>query len=100
MSSGTRVTVTRYYNHHHYHSLEEIDEIIVETKEQVSETWGEIFALCASTPNDIIPLGKGIIPLEFVKKRLDELREYLNYLNDKLDALFDIKDGWETREED
>lgn len=99
MSSGTRVTISRYYNGKHYMNTEEIDEKIIKFKNQVEETWGEILALCAATPKDIVPQCEDI-PLAYVKKHLNELRSYLDYLDYELSALYDIKEGWETKEED
>lgn len=100
MSSGTRITVCRYYNGHHYYSVEDIDDHINEYKERIEQTWSEILALCVATPNHIVPSNTGEEPLSYIINVLEEKRGYLDFLNEKLNALYDIRDGWDTREED
>ena len=98
MSSGTKVTVERYYNRHHYHSIAEIDELINEKNKLIEQRWGEILSLCTATPKDITPTGEE--PLSYVTSLLAELRLLIDGYEYDLQALCDIKDGWETKEED
>ena len=98
MSSGTYVKVGRYYNHHHYHSIAEIDEKIVEVSKKIEEVWARILSLCTATPRDITPQEEE--PVQYINDRLEILREYLEDCDYQLQALHDIKEGWETREED
>lgn len=98
MSSGTLVKVERYYNRHHYRSIAEIDEKIKDTKKLIEQWWGTILGICTATPKDITPEGES--PIEYIESRLFECREAINYLECELQAMCDIKEGWETKEED
>ena len=98
MSSGTYVKVERYYNRHHYKSIEEIDENIMQATKDVAAVWADILSMCVATPKDITPTNEE--PMLYVTERLKYLRECLEDAEYKLQALHDIKDGWETREED
>lgn len=98
MSSGTSVTLTLYFNRHHYNSIAEIDEEIVETKQDIEKVWATIKALCVATPKDVTPQGEE--PLYFICHCLEDNRELLNDYESRLYALECIKRGWDTREED
>jgi len=98
MSSGTLVKVERYYNRHHYGSIAEIDERIITATKERDDVWASILALCMATPRDITPDGED--PVQYVNERLADLRELLGDAEYNLQALHDIRDGWETREED
>lgn len=98
MSSGTLVRLQRYYNRHHYESKAEIDESIQDTKKVIEQWWGTILGICTATPKDITPEGEN--PIEYIESKLFECRDAINNLECELQAMYDIKDGWETREED
>lgn len=98
MSSGTFVKVERYYNHHHYKSIEEIDACYSQAVKEREDVWCSILSLCMATPKDITPQDED--PVQYVNERLSDYRELLDEYDYKLQALHDIKEGWETREED
>ena len=98
MSSGTSVKIERYYNRYHIHDLNELEYKLKKAIELREGIWGQIKALAMATPKDIVAPTN--IPEEYITVRIEELRESLNNCEYDIQALYDIKEGWETREED
>ena len=98
MSSGTSVTVERYYNHYHLHSLEQLREEREDSKKKLEEVWGQILALCMATPKDICPTDEE--PEHYISERIESLRELVEMYEGEIAAYCDIEEGWETKEED
>lgn len=98
MSSGTSVTIKRYYNHYHLNSLEQLREEREDSKKKLEEVWGQILALAMATPKDICPSDD--TPEHYMSERVGELRELIEMYESEISAYCDIEEGWETREED
>lgn len=98
MSSGTQVTVTRYYNHYHFATREQLDEAVRNSNRALAEAKESLFALCLATPKDITPPGED--PLAYMRQAFEEAWELYIDADAHNQALADIEEGWETREED
>ena len=98
MSSGTFVKLERYYNHYHLHGLDELRNYKAQAIKERDDVWGQILALAMATPKDITPSDEN--PESYIQERINDLRGLLTEAESHLQALCDIEDGWETREED
>lgn len=98
MSSGTSVTIDRYYNRYHLNSLEQLREEREDSKKKLEEVWGQILALAMATPKDICPADDE--PEHYISERIEALRELVEIYEGEIEAYNDIEEGWETREED
>ena len=98
MSSGTQVTVTRYYNHYHFRTKEELAEAVRNSNRELTECKESLFALCLATPRDITPQGED--PVAYMRQAFEEAWELYIDADYRNQALADIEEGWETRGED
>lgn len=98
MSSGTRVTVTRYYNHYHFRTKEELAEEERKSNIKLAKCKEAIFALCLATPRDITPQGED--PVAYMRESFNEAWDAYFDESYHNQALYEIEEGWETREED
>lgn len=98
MSSGTSVTVKRYYNHYHLRSLDQLRDEREDSKKKLEEVWAQILALCMATPKDICPVDDD--PVQYMTETLKGMRELVEMYENEIAAYDDIEEGWETREED
>ena len=98
MSSGTLVKIKRYFNYYHYSSLETLNNDIKDAIKARECAKASLLALAMATPRDITPDGE--IPIEHIEGCFNNAFDVYNDADAHLSALYDIKDGWETREED
>lgn len=98
MSSGTSVKVERYYNRFHLHSLDELREEREKAIKELEGYWSQIHALMLATPKDVCPADEQ--PAVYMAECLSDLREAIDDCNYKIQAYFDIEEGWENKEED
>lgn len=97
MSYGTYVTVEHYYNHIIVGSKVELQQQLSEARADLAKAKGTILALCVATPKDICPSDQD--PIIYINESFERLWEEIQDIEYRINALVDIADGWDTKEE-